>query len=112
MAEHLCVLGGGGSVSGVPRLVSADQDRIRVDRRGENGAVQGREPLSLKLLAADSRASRDNQGAERLAHVADTVGSAETPDLVVDSLVRHVPPTEVSKRNKNVGADLALAGQW
>ena len=52
-----------------------------------------------------------HEGAERLARVADTVGGAEAPDLVVDSLIRRVPPTEVSKRNKNVGADLALAGQ-
>jgi hypothetical protein len=111
MAEHLCVLGSGGGVPGIPRVVNADQDRIRVNRRGENRAVQGREPLSLKTLAADSSASRDDQGTELPAHVADTVGSAKTPGLVIDSLIRRVPPTEVPKRNKDVGTDLAFTGQ-
>jgi hypothetical protein len=61
------------------------------------------EPLSLKLLAADPRASRDDKGAERLAHAAYAVGRAETADLIVDGLTCRMPPAKVTKRNKNVG---------
>jgi hypothetical protein len=99
MAEHLGVLSGGGCVAGVPRVISADQDRIRVDRGRENRTVQRREPLSFKLLPADSRILWDDNRSERLAHAADSVGGAKPTDLVVDGLTRCVPPTEIAKRN-------------
>jgi len=111
MAEHLGVLGSGGCVSGVPHVISADQDRIRVDRGRENRAVQRRELLSLKLLPADSRILWDDNRPEGLAHAADPVGGAKAADLVVDDLTRRMPAAEITKRDKPVGANLAFIGQ-